>query len=357
MFQQEANILEQIAASRNAIRKKHLNLKNGLQDVEDNMNQVFQPIIKPHDQLVNQTQNISKEKKKVQFQTSTPYKVFQSSLKKKDNKIPLSNYDNDESILPYEHKSSALISQDNQEDFYSFDNNFNETIPENKFHDDDDDDHHDEIITNNIEKQDKNKEITQNIEMKKKLTPEKQRGSLKNHINMSKSSNTQIDNVLGVRKFKDRLKLGNSTITFPDNKIRIGHHEFPQTYGLIELLFMKKPNDEVIQNSDIQIWKQLLDKTNALHKRFEKTGPIRSLNIPKYQKYIVNSLSKTGGLLPKYMVAKRFNYNSDYKYWDDVNELVDRLRLLTSERTAGNNAHENEILAIIEELREAKIIY
>ena len=41
MFRQEANVLEQIAASRDAIRKKHLNLKSGLQDVEDNMNQLF----------------------------------------------------------------------------------------------------------------------------------------------------------------------------------------------------------------------------------------------------------------------------------------------------------------------------
>jgi hypothetical protein len=42
-----------------------------------------------------------------------------------------------------------------------------------------------------------------------------------------------------------------------------------------------------------------------------------------------------------------------YEYWDDPNELVDRLRLLIASRDAGHSGHENEILSIIEELREA----
>lgn len=64
---------------------------------------------------------------------------------------------------------------------------------------------------------------------------------------------------------------------------------------------------------------------------------------------------KKGKGLPKFMVINRRPL--DYRYWDDPNELVDRLRLLTAERSAGNDNHENEILAIIEELREAKVIY
>lgn len=43
-------------------------------------------------------------------------------------------------------------------------------------------------------------------------------------------------------------------------------------------------------------------------------------------------------------------------YWNDANELVNRLRLLTASAAAGHTGHNNEILAIIEELREANII-
>jgi len=46
----------------------------------------------------------------------------------------------------------------------------------------------------------------------------------------------------------------------------------------------------------------------------------------------------------------------DYVHWDDPNELVDRLRLLELSRQVGHNAHDNEMLSIIEELCEVGII-
>lgn len=45
-----------------------------------------------------------------------------------------------------------------------------------------------------------------------------------------------------------------------------------------------------------------------------------------------------------------------FAYWNDVNELVSRLRLLISSASAGHTGHNNEIVAIIEELREANVI-
>ena len=47
----------------------------------------------------------------------------------------------------------------------------------------------------------------------------------------------------------------------------------------------------------------------------------------------------------------------NFIYWDDPNELVNRLRLLISSTMAGHSGHNNEISSIIEELREANIIY
>lgn len=43
-------------------------------------------------------------------------------------------------------------------------------------------------------------------------------------------------------------------------------------------------------------------------------------------------------------------------YWNDPNELVNRLRLLVASTSAGHTSHNNEITALIEELREANII-
>lgn len=50
------------------------------------------------------------------------------------------------------------------------------------------------------------------------------------------------------------------------------------------------------------------------------------------------------------------NKKTDYVYYDDFNELVERLKLLLSSQTAGHTGHQNEIVSILEELREAKII-
>lgn len=55
----------------------------------------------------------------------------------------------------------------------------------------------------------------------------------------------------------------------------------------------------------------------------------------------------------------RLTYNSkpvEYLFWDDVNELVDRLKLLMASKNAGNTSLDNEIVAIINELKEANII-
>ncbi|KAF2885806.1 hypothetical protein ILUMI_20367, partial [Ignelater luminosus] len=42
----------------------------------------------------------------------------------------------------------------------------------------------------------------------------------------------------------------------------------------------------------------------------------------------------------------------DFVYWDNPNELVNRLRLLNASQAAGHNNHTNEIVSIIEELKE-----
>jgi len=46
----------------------------------------------------------------------------------------------------------------------------------------------------------------------------------------------------------------------------------------------------------------------------------------------------------------------DSVHWDDPTALVDRLRSLDASQRAGHNAHDNEILSILEELREAGLI-
>ena len=55
-------------------------------------------------------------------------------------------------------------------------------------------------------------------------------------------------------------------------------------------------------------------------------------------------------------MAWKSTKSNDVIYWDNVNELVDRLRHIAMSTETGNRVHSNEILSIIEELREAGYI-
>lgn len=76
---------------------------------------------------------------------------------------------------------------------------------------------------------------------------------------------------------------------------------------------------------------------------------IRKIKSRKYK----TSVKSGDGLERKFIP---YSENIVYEYYDDPNELCDRLRLLVSSKSAGNTNHDQEINSIIEELRERGII-
>lgn len=51
-----------------------------------------------------------------------------------------------------------------------------------------------------------------------------------------------------------------------------------------------------------------------------------------------------------------YSENIVYEYWDDLNELCERLQLLMASKSAGNTNHDQEINSIIEKFKERNII-
>ncbi|CAK1593127.1 unnamed protein product [Parnassius mnemosyne] len=140
--------------------------------------------------------------------------------------------------------------------------------------------------------------------------------------------------------------MGNSEVTFSkidslDNEtvflVKIGDKSY-NLIGLKELLLRKKSDKNLVSSADKLVYKDILHHTNAHERDFNPRGQIRE---------------KRGGNLPK---LKKYKINTDIVYWDDPNELVDRLKHLIASRDAGNTNHDNEMLSIIEELKEANII-
>jgi len=77
-------------------------------------------------------------------------------------------------------------------------------------------------------------------------------------------------------------------------------------------------------------------------KKIKKSGS-------KY-KDIIHKLFPSGGRLSMKL------QKNNLVYWDNPNELVDRLRLLLASKAAGNTGVFNEIISIFEELLEAGLI-
>ncbi|KAL0820923.1 hypothetical protein ABMA28_005583 [Loxostege sticticalis] len=169
----------------------------------------------------------------------------------------------------------------------------------------------------------------------------------------------------GVRNVKGKLMLGNTRVYDHDHILKIGNRSLKKTPGLKELLFKKTPNLDFITDEDLQNYKLILMETNAHKRNGDPSKPINSNKGFKYMHVIkplfkysrnytssVESLPRGEGI----DILKEVKKDTDLVYWDDPNELVERLKLLLASWAAGNTGVHNEINAIIEELNEAGII-
>lgn len=195
------------------------------------------------------------------------------------------------------------------------------------------------------------------------------------------------DHNYGIRFEENNWMIGDSTVEINGDDFIISNVHYRGTPGLYELLFLKMPDTSVITDNDLSKYKAILLSTNA-HKR--KYIARERINANRGYKYI-NIISKffptehkalyaegVQSLTPKSIKPKKtlrrriqsttgagmqwkklINNRVQLIYWNTPDELVDRLRELTAEKQAGNNSEfiSNEILNIIQELREEKIIY
>lgn len=188
------------------------------------------------------------------------------------------------------------------------------------------------------------------------------------YLNKVRDNNSKWDKTFGINVNNDQMFLGNSQLRQIGANIRVGNSEpVKVTSGLLELLFFKKPDSSLVSRVDVSNYKKLLE-TSGAHKctRFNRLKCSKSFKYNEVIKKMFQSHPIGASITEDKNKIKTFAdevknmrpsaNNSDTVYFDDPNEIVDRLRLLIASREAGNNGHTNEILSIIEELKELKII-
>lgn len=131
----------------------------------------------------------------------------------------------------------------------------------------------------------------------------------------------------------NKFFIGDSEIEFIGPNLCIGGNVcYRGSTGLYELLFKKDVGGYRYSIQEKKDYADILKRTNAMYSLRSQT-------------------TKTGGLLLDYNEKP-----SEYVYFDDINELCERLKLLIASQHAGNTNHTNEIASILEELRECGII-
>lgn len=161
----------------------------------------------------------------------------------------------------------------------------------------------------------------------------------------------EFDRKYGVRldTTTERFYIGDSEVKIEGSDIIVRNKKYKGTVGLYELLFKKRPVN--FTETDEKNYQQIVLNTNAHRRYYQANKQIQGCNMDKYRN-IIAPITQGEGLRMKVN-----DKQPDYIYWDDPNELVDRLYLMHASKGAGHTGHSNEINSILEELREAKIIY
>lgn len=177
--------------------------------------------------------------------------------------------------------------------------------------------------------------------------------SFSDYINFVKRQKSMWDQTFGINVMGNKFIIGDVQINVQDDVIKVGDLKYKLTTGLLELLFLKNPNLLVVKKDDKVMYKSILMKTipdKLLNSSQNKSRNSRSIKYNKIIKRLMEeSTMKTFG-------SGMSTHSPVFEYYNNPNELVNRLRLLIASTHAGHNNHNNEITSLVEELREEGVI-
>ncbi|XP_030763180.1 uncharacterized protein LOC115887810 [Sitophilus oryzae] len=385
---------KELVKARKAVKRKYRQLKSESVKSESRRYEEFKPITEPLRELIKNIKSeasatgIKKEKGEEDEEKGAGKNndYDQSFLISKNRPRDTNIY---RKYLPPQQQISNLSGYDYDEDVFF--TNYNNAPTQS--------DPHDETF-----QEPSLADIQQNIlELTKSESYEQYLASfdplVRSFVDMSIKSERELDHTHGLVHDIDteKWKIGNSVVDFVGPDIKVNNIRYEGTPGLYELLFFKEPLE--YKSQDLENYMDILNRTNAYRRNHDANNQIQGTSDSKYLTIIKPYLVKKGIIKERTAsepsMTSRFNKplppalqrpktrqqssvrkkvgagrlkkdipymlnfskkKTDYVYYDDINELVERLKLLISSQMAGHSGHNNEIISILEELREANII-
>lgn len=319
--------LKEVARLSKSIRQKYLDLKRGLVEKEHSLHETFKPILKPLETLLEQRQQ--QQQQVVSSSDDKPSPPPSPLLPQKEEDETEAVKIKRERKIP---KRKLVMAAAAEEEVF-------EATPEKSVQ---------AALEETLMGDEEG--LT---EMKETLHQFGER--TRYYLTLFTMNDNTIDRSTHGIQYRTQggLGLGNTSIQFTpyDEIVLTADNGLSKTYegttGLFQLLFLRQPDENTVTADDMKNYKDILEFSNATRRHYSLHKQKQGLRTEKYRKYIRGS----GGFKDYLRQGKQ-----TLVYWNDVNELVSRLKLLIRSEAAGHSGLGNEQISIIEELREEGII-
>lgn len=335
----DRDIKKKILNAARSIRKKYLALKLERNEEDEAISRILNPITDPLKELVKNTVNKKVKPKEVKLEAPTPQRYF-----KFEHSFP--------KHVEFQPENVVAETGDDNDDV--FDKPLHEV--------------RDSLQKSILERSEAYEQFLDQY-------PEIAREYVDKYYNES----DEIDHSYGLRHEMDTdiWTMGSQKVNFlPNGDIKVGDISYRGSRGLYDILFLKNPIYHT--EADKLQFKDILSRTNAHRRDFDPSKQVRGSTSSKYRHIVKPMLSvssevkkikssktsSTSGRNPSTRSTTKsgsalLEYNSkpkQYVYYDDVNELIERLAKLDASQEAGNTNNINEIMSILEELVELGVI-
>ena len=185
-------------------------------------------------------------------------------------------------------------------------------------------------------------------EVQPKEEPKPTNRALEYYLN--KFNKSKLDQYFGIYKENGTYMMGDKVIVVDDdNNIHIGADAFKGTSALWRLIMYKTP--EAFDTKDLEIYKELLDKTNVIDMPHTTSNGARPRNTAKWKFLRDSGLVEAEESEEDENEEDEKNGSGIQFLPGDIDGLIEQLHLLLAESRAGNKSStRNQIVAILDQL-------